>query len=1299
MQNAFGIDGFWATFKLSAFGLLSVQRVKLTFKRRWLRSMLVIALSLLASPAWAQIDTATLVGNITDTSGALVTGASVTVRDESTGLVLKQKVNGQGAYNFTALKIGNYTVTAAAAGFAETRQAHVSLAIQQRLELNLTLKPGSVSETVEVNAENASLQTQDVSVGQVVTEDQINNLPLNGRNYTLLAQLAPGTTTTVYDSGHGEVQSGSFTANGVITTFNDYLLDGITNNNMTADFGNGNSFTLLPPPDALQEFKVETGNYSAEYGRSGGAVINAVTKSGQNSFFGDIWEYNRNAYFDAEDYFLKRANLRRPKYNRNQFGGSIGGPLTIPHLFNGHDRVFFFADYSGARIVQGQAYTSSVPTALEQNSKFTNFSDLYSSGTQTDVLGRVFPNGQIFDPATTRYIGTGHTDPVTGLSTTGGTAGFVRDPFTTTGAAPGIGTCSICTNILPSSRLSSVDTALLALFPSPDTNGTNFSNNFVSAPVLFQTQDSFDARVDQNISSKDQFFTRASYGNIPRNLPAPCPTLANCGTSATVGTEGDKIFGAAIGETHIFSPRMVNEFRIGYNRIHMARVQPQGNTAGLNQQYGIPGIPDTAPNGGLAQIKISGLSELGEHNNVPLDEIGSETQYNDNISLDKGHHSMRFGVDYERMKNAILSAQFPHGYFTYTGAYVNIPNGASFNLGVAQFAIEPTASSVSSPVTCPSNLEDTGGTATTCGYYDYIGGANQIQGSPISQQDYRRPYFGAYFTDTWRMTSTFTATLGLRWEYFELGIDHHGHGANFVPSFDAPGGQAEYLIDDRSKNVPLAPSFVSLLAASNINLVYTSNHQLAVMPETNFSPRVGFAWNFYPHSVLRAAYGIFYAGIYARGDGYNPGDDYPFSYAINITPTLTLASLGSDSSHSNGDGAPLYGPMDKGLGGVPLTPAAAFGYQISPRGNEYHTHVPYVQEENLTIQQMLSPSQGLQIAYVGTQSRHIESQIGSNRPDLILPVNIPVSPVNPSSTCPSKLAGLVHDGGIGTDTPSTSNYYDQFPCIAQNNYDNLTEGSNNYNSMQVNYQKFLSGGTSLIANYTWSRLMGYGSDSALFSSLGYRGPLVPGFGMKGEYGNLSFESENVFHAGGVWKIPVGYGRKFLTQKGLLDTLVGGWNMTGIATYQSGQAVTVGCTVGTVTGGGCYALPNKGLQYNNAKTLAHWLNASAYSNPAATALIGQTDFSPYGSEPAQAFGPAFHRGDLGVEKLFHLPGENVLEFRAEAFNITNHPNFGQPGTLTPNNAAFASITSTRDSPSDARELQFALKFFFGNGGQY
>jgi hypothetical protein len=1241
---------------------------------------LLLLLAAMSPIAWSQVDTGTVLGTVLDPSGAVVPNAQISITNEDTGLTEQQMSKADGTYIFIALKVGNYTVSGKAPDFRPEQFTHISINVQQQLVLDITLKPGSASSTVTVTAVTETLQSQDISVGQIVDEHAISGLPLNGRNYTLLAQLSPGTTSTVYDSGHGELQSGTFTANGVTTTYNDYLLDGITNNNMTADFGNGNSFTLLPPPDGLAEFKVETGDYSAEYGRSGGAVVNAVTKSGQNTFFGTAWEFNRNRFFDADDFFLKGAGQPRPKYNRNQFGFSLGGPVIVPHLYHGKDHTFFFVDFAGETVRQGQAYTSSVPTANEQSSKFTNFADLmaYQTGTQTDILGRTTKIGQIFDPATTRYLSTGFTDPLTGLIAT--KAGYVREPF--------------AGNIIPSNRVSSVSAGLLALFPEPNANNGNIVNNYVSAPVLQQTGDTFDSRVDQIISSKDQLFARGSFGYIPRVIPAPCATLADCGTSATVGSESDVILGVAMGETHTFSANLVNEARIGYNRIHMDRVQPYGNDPGLNAQYGIPGIPDGGNNGGLAQMKITGLSELGEHNNIPLNEIGAETVYMDNVSLEKGRHSIRFGVDYERMKNALDSAQFPHGYFTYTGASIDLPTlssgagGNAASTGPAQFAVEPIASTV--PGCTVISGVAAGGTG--CETYNYVGGANQIEGSPLSQQDYRRPYFGAYYTENWKIKPKFVATLGLRWEYFQNGIDHFGRGANFVPSFASGNGSSMYLIDDRSKNIPLAASFVSLMAQEGIGLSYTSNHQLANTNEKNFSPRVGFAWNVFPKTVLRAGYGISYAGIYARGDGYNPGDNYPFSFSVNITSN-NQGGLASDSGNT-------IGPVDKGLGSVPLTPTLAQGYQISPRGNMYNTHIPYVESMNLTLQQQLSGSQYIQVAYVGTLSRRIESLIESNRVDMMIPTTFSLSPVSASATCND--AGLYHDTDPNNPNPTTEDskvYYDQYPCLSTNNYYMWNEGSNNYNSLQVKYEKMNHNGTSLIANYTWSRFLGYGSDSNLFNSEGYRGPFIPGFGMNGEYGPEDFASESVVHGGGIWELPFGYGRRWGNKKGLVDSVLGSWNMSGIITYQGGQPITVSCATSHASSIGCYALANRPLMYTGAHTITHWLNAAAFSDPTSnTTTPNITDFSEMGAKPGGAFGPAFHRGDLSIQKAFNLPGVNALEFRADAFNLTNTPNFGQPGTLTYTSSAFSSITSERDSPSDAREMQFSLRYIFGAGNQ-
>jgi hypothetical protein len=1236
----------------------------------------------------AQVDTGIVLGTVTDSSGAAISNATVSLRNEETGLVLKQNTKTDGSYLFNAVKVGSYSVTVSAAGFEAETVEHLTVAIQQKLVENLSLQPGKTSSTVTVVAENAVLQTQDASVGQVVSEHMIDNLPLNGRNYTLLAQLAPGTTTTVYDSGHGELQSGTFTANGVTTTYNNYLLDGITNNNMTADFGNGNSFTLLPPPDGLAEFKVETGDYSAEYGRSGGAIINAVTHSGQNTLFGDLWYFNRNRFFDSNDYFLKRAGQPRPKFNRNQFGFSLGGPVMLPH-FNGRDRFLFFVDYNGETVRQGQAYTSSVPTLAERNSNFTNFSDLYGSqnGTQTDILGRTTPLGQIFDPATTRYLSAGTTDPVTGYTAL--YTGYVREPF--------------AGNIIPQQRVSPVSAALLALFPAPNTNltATNKTvNNYVSAPVNQITNNTFDARTDENISPKDQLFERGSFGYIPRVIPDPCPTAANCGVSATNGSEYDVILGVAIGETHTFSSSLLNELRIGYNRIHRNIVGDFGDQLNLNQQYGIPGIPSNDGNGGLAQIRVTGLSELGEHNNNPEYEVGSESAYMDNVSLQRGPHNLRFGVDYERIKNALLSAQFPHGYFSFTGGYSDQPTvlnsahtgtvgGNTANTGIAQFVVEPTVTSVPNCTV----ITQASGSGTGCQTYNYVGGASQIQASPMSQQDYRHPYFGAYIQDDWRILPRLTINAGLRWEYFEDGIDHAGHAANFVPGF-ANHGQAMYLIDDRVKNVPLSPSFVSLLQQENIALVYTSNHQLRHLNENNFAPRLGFAWQFFNKSVLRGGYAISYAGIYARGDGYNPGDNYPFSFSVNITSS-NQGGLASDSGNK-------IGPMDQGLAAIPLTPTQAQGYQISPRGNQYNFRVPYVQSMNLTLQQQIFNDQFLEIAYVGTFNRHIESLIDSNRVDMMIPTTFSVSPVTPSPTCND--SGLYHDVDPNNPNPTAQDnkvYYDQYPCLAQANYYMWNEGSNNYNSMQVTYRKMNTNGTSLIADYTWSKFLGYGSDSNLFNSESYRGPFIPGFGMKGEYGPEDFASTNVVHIGGIWQLPFGLERRWLHDNRLLDTLIGGWNLSGIFTYQSGQPVNVSCNLSHAAGVGCYSIANRLQMFTNAHTLTHWLNAAAYSEPTTnTTTPNVTDFSPMGARPGNGYGPAFHRADMSIQKNFILPFErrNVVEFRAESFNITNTPNFGQPGSLTPSNSAFASITSERDSPNDSREFQFSLRYIFGRGGQ-
>jgi hypothetical protein len=1203
----------------------------------------VFALFATTISALAQVDTGTIQGTVLDLTGAKVPGAKVSVRNEGTGLVQTTKSDADGLFTFSPLHVGVYTVTAEAAGFGSLSREHLKLDVQQTLVADLDLKIGGSNVSVDVTTSAPLLQTQDASVGQVFESHVINALPLNGRNFTFLAQLQAGVTTSVQDS-RGFGLSGSFVANGTLSSFNNYLLDGIENNNTTVDFGNGNAFTVLPPPDAIDQFKIQTTNYSAQFGRAGGAIINAVLKSGQNRFYGDAWEYLRNDRFDANDYFLNRAGKPKPPYKRNQFGLTLGGPIY-------RNKSFFFVDYQGTRISQGQAFVSSVPTALERSSGYTNYTDLLlnQTGTQTDNLGRVTPIGTVFDPATTRTTTANVVDPVTLIKAT--KSGSVRDPF------PG--------NIVPAGRLSPIAARLLNLFPAP--NAPGITNNYVSTPQRVDNIDAADARVDHNFSAKDQLFVRGSYSYEPKITPAPCDTIAICAGSSQTGLENDSVVSIAVGETHVFSTHMVNEFRVGYSRIHSPRTNFYSDQSGINAQYGIQGINfDAAPYGGLTQIKISGLSELGTHNNIPQDEIGAETQYNDNVTIDRGRHIIRFGAEYERLKTSILSSQYPHGNFAFTGAFTDNPGGNTANTGIAQFAIQPIAS-------------------TVAGGFPFLGGSNQIQYSPISQQDYRKPYLGAYGEDVWRIAPTLTINAGLRYEYFSLGVDHAGRASNFIPGDDTH--QARFLIDDRSKGISLSPTFLSLLTKDNIQLEYTGNHQLSHLPSVNLAPRIGAAWQIAPTVILRAGYGLFYAGIYNRGDGTNVGNSYPFAYNVNVTSnSATNGALSVDGS---------VGPLDKGFTNIAVGPGVVLGNTVSLLAVQENAHVPYVQGINFTVQAQLTPSITYTVGYVATLGRHLESNIHTNRPSIVVPTNVALTQTVAGAVAPHTSDCTVIPGDTVSRrgdkvTPCSLLPYPDFP---QNSNYSYYQGTSSYNSLQATIQKSYTHGASFLANYTWSKALGDGSDTSVFAVTSYRAPFVPGFGMKGDKGLLTYNVANVVHVSGTYDLPFGINRQHLTRPGLLEAIAGGWTLNGLITLQSGQPFTVNGATGTNNGAGNYALVDRSKLYTDAHTIDHWANAAAFTN--APVAVGPTDLFAFGGQQSQAVGPNFHRGDVGIQKQWHIPLSSIFEFRAEAFNVTNTPNFGQPGSLSPTSTTFASITNTRNSPNDSRQIQFAVKLIFGH----
>src|SRR5260370_34576067 len=352
----------------------------------------LLATSLLSVSVIAQGDTGAVRGTVTDPSGAVIANAKVALTNDATGLGTSAVTAADGSYTFDPVKIGAYTLAVEAAGFRKAT-SHGTVNVQEQARADFRVVAGAITSTIQVTAAAPQLQTQDASVGTVATSQQINDLPLNGRNYTFLAQLGAGVTKL--NPTRGLDGSGSFVANGLTTVHNNYLLDGIDNNNNTVDFLNGTAYVNLPPPDAIQEFKVQTSNFSAEFGRAGGAVVNAAVKSGTNQFHGSAWEFLRNDLFDAtalDQWFVTPASLKKKgELRRNQFGAAAGGPII-------KNKLFFFGDYEGTRIRQSVEKNPSVPTSAEAASGFLDYRDRFAStGTNyTDLLNRSFNGATVF---------------------------------------------------------------------------------------------------------------------------------------------------------------------------------------------------------------------------------------------------------------------------------------------------------------------------------------------------------------------------------------------------------------------------------------------------------------------------------------------------------------------------------------------------------------------------------------------------------------------------------------------------------------------------------------------------------------------------------------------------------------------------------------------------------------------------------------------------------------------------------------------------------------------------------------
>jgi len=579
-----------------------------------LRTIAALLLFLATAPA----QTARIAGRVTDRTGAVVPGASVTVTNSETGAERKVAANEEGYYAAPLLLPGEYRVTVEHAGFKPITRAGVTLDVDQRAELDFVLEVGGLSERVEVTAAASQLNTVEGSQGQVIENRRVVDLPLNGRNYDELALLSAGAVQPLAGARYA-----GFSAGGMRDTQNSFLLDGVDNNPVELAGAQRRSEMVQPSVDAIQEFKVQTNAFAAEYGRAMGAVVNLTTKSGTNNLHGAAFEFLRNEKLDAKNFFDPPGP--KPPFKRNQYGFAVGGPLYIPKVVNGRNKAFFFTDYEGTKIRVTSTNTSTLPTLGMRKG---DFSDLLAQR-----------NLAIIDP-------------------------------TTGSAFPG--------NVIPASRIDPVAQTLINLYPTPGTPAVG--SNYIYQSPANQDWTKFDVRTDVNLGSKDNAFWRISRQDqsVPASLALPPPAYGG-------GALDQSTSGVNTGATwnHIGRPNLIMAVRGAWNYGFFTRDNPaQTGGALLNRQYGIKGGNDTIP-GGFSQMNITGYQALGIGANNPVARDSQNRQLVGDVVWTRGAHTFKFGASMLRSQNNIFNIRNEViGPFQFNGRYTK-DGMADFLLGMA----------------------------------------------------------------------------------------------------------------------------------------------------------------------------------------------------------------------------------------------------------------------------------------------------------------------------------------------------------------------------------------------------------------------------------------------------------------------------------------------------------------------------------------------------------------------------------------------------------------------------------------
>jgi hypothetical protein len=1218
-------------------------------------SVLLVAAILLVAfavvPATAQKDSGSIVGVVKDASGAVVPGARVTVTDVDRGTEVVTRTDAQGEYTASPLKVGQYRVTIEKAGFKKTLAGPVTVDVQGRPAVDVTLQVGSISESMTITTVNPQLETETSDLGQVVDSQRINALPLNGRNYAQLALLGAGVAPA--EPGSRVETTYGFSAGGARALQNNFLLDGVDNNANLGDVLNGAAYVVQPAVDAIAEFKVETNSYSAEFGRGNGAILDAVIKSGTNQLHGDLWEFLRNEKVDATNRF---DQFGQQPYKQNQFGFTLGGPIV-------KNKVFFFGDYEGLRIRQGLPQLATVPTQAEIGGDFSAF--LTSTpATAIDMNGNQVVGQTALDcNGNPTYVGEVFNSRLAQNNYAANPNGFCGVPIGTT--STGLPTNIFSNNSGTNTAIDPLGARLAALFPMSNTNEGG-GNNFLSDPKRTETENKFDTRFDYAISNKDNFFARFSYGNDSTFLPSPFSNALD-GGGFQDGYSDNTAQGLAASEVHSFTNNLINEFRFGFNHLDSHRYNLNYNV-NVAQQFNFPGVPFGPNLGGLPSISFSdGTAGIGSSGFLPAIEHQHSYVFTDNLSWVRGRHAAKFGAELRFEQFTIFEPASPRGGMSFGNDFTDNPAApGSGGEAIATFLL---------------GVPD-GGNITS-----------------VNNIIYNRQIYAVYGLDDFKITPRLTLNLGLRYELFTTIKEAN----NLAATFDF---NSLSLIVPSGTNTPLTSTL-----GSELNILRNGSPGLINPDLNNFAPRVGFAYQLNDKLVLRSGYGIFYGGQ-ENGPFSNPSPGFNppfFSSQVFATPcgaaSANPAAGQLDCSISAANSGLPLNILANGFPSNSLSdPNTPSLYSIDP-----HLVTPYMQQWHLSLQQQLPADTVLEVTYAGSRGLKLFAFYNGNQ---ATPDANPSDPTAPRRPAHEVTPGATGDSCTlaAFNTP----LYNCNPALDAGIAAFRSNTQSNYNSLQVRLEKRYSHGLQFEAAYTFAHALDNASSASLGSvnNGDFRDQTNPNleygnsdFDVRHRFVfsyiyDLPFGRGRRFASGA---------------SGVVNQILGDWQMSGVFSAATGNYYTATdiVSVSNTDCGGFVAFncSRPALVGNpNAKPCipGTLFNTCAFSdNNITPGIIPQGTFGDAGRNIIQ--GPGYKTWDTSLVKQFPLRDQMRFEFRAEFFNVLNHVNylfgsFGaisvEPTPLELDSSNLNTLANPRASnfgyPLAARaprQIQFALKFYF------